>query len=65
MDKLKEALFQATMESHTNMKQLHKESKYATEEEKQFAVGRFSALYGFILENQLYEEYDEWLKTDG
>lgn len=65
MDKLKEALFQATMESHAHMKQLHKENKYATEEEKQFAVGRFSALYGFILENQLYEDYNNWLKAEG
>lgn len=63
MEKLKQKLFQATQNAQDRMTRLHKECENVAETEKQFAVGQFSALYGFILENQLHEEYSDWVKN--
>lgn len=59
--KIKNALFEETLKANIKMKKLHNEVDNATDEQKQFAVAQFAALYGFILNNNLYEEYNIWL----
>ena len=60
---IKIALFKETLKANKKMKKLHNESEEATDEQKQFAVAQFAALYGFILNNNLYDEYNHWLCT--
>ena len=64
LKKIKIALFKETLKANIKMKKLHNEVDDATEEQKQFAVAQFAALYGFILNNNLYEEYNRWLSTN-
>ena len=64
LKKIKIALFKETLKANIKMKKLHNEVDDATEEQKQFAVAQFAALYVFILNNNLYEEYNRWLSTN-
>lgn len=64
LKRIKIALFKEVINAKIKMERLHKESISATDEKKQFAVAQFAALYGFILNHNLYEEYSCWLSMD-